>query len=169
MATRYEPACDKFEEYRATVAKIWAAFHIELGNIDSPPTKSNNFTSGYASLYKDVPVCYPPKNETGHLLHAFADPVYNRMRSPASCSSGPESTATKSARMVRSTVAELNAKEEERPRTMTAHKNYAVYYRKSLCFGSYGRQVWFKVALAYVTQLLKHGLPVLIVHQICWI
>lgn len=49
----------------------------------------------------------------------------------------------------------LEARDVTRSRKMTAHKNYAMYYRQNLRIGTYGCQVCLRLALDNATRVLK--------------
>lgn len=56
---------------------------------------SSIYILDYAFFHKDVTRRYPPRTETSHDFHTFANFVYNGMLSCAAFRSGPESTTSK--------------------------------------------------------------------------
>lgn len=130
MAARKEPTSDKFEDYRAALAEIRTALEIGLGHVDSSRDKWNTVISDSSSFYHDMAKHYPVEDDTSRLFHDTAGSVHNNLRSRSVSLSGPESNSTKLAQMVRLYVAELKAVDDECSRTMTAHKDYAMYHQK---------------------------------------
>lgn len=109
IAALNEPRSNTFENHRADLENIRAAFGIGLGNIDSSHTRSNIFVLVSATFYKKMAHRYPFEIKSSHPFHIIAVYVDNFLHSIAVSLSGEKGVSTKESQMVRHSVAKSRA------------------------------------------------------------